>query len=252
MKLVIVFIILLLILNCSGNKPKADWSVEEYYRYAKDQFEDEDYYNSVNSFTVIVLRYPGSIYADSAQYYLATSHFNMDEFIIAAEEYKKLINDMSHSKLISLAQLMLAESYYRMSPRSELDQEYTYKAIKEYQTYLEDYPTHEKREEAEKRIFGLRERLAQKHWQNAELYRKMRKYKSSIIYYDIILNSYYDSDFAEYAQYGKAMAYLEMEDLQKAKEEFLIFKDKFPGSQIAGEVEEKLVEIKEKETGDSD
>lgn len=252
MKLFILFIMLCLILNCGGDKPDSNWTVEEYYRYAKDQFNDEDYYNAVNSFTVIVLRYAGSVYADSAQYYLATSHFKMDEFIIAAEEYKKLISDMYQSKLIPLAQLMLAESYYQMSPRSELDQEYTYKAIKEFQTFLEDYPTHEKREAAEKKIFELRERLARKHWQNAELYRKMHKYQSSIIYYDIVLNSYYDSDFAEQAQYGKALVYMEMKDIQKAKEEFLIFKDRFPDSQISDKVEEKLEEIMEQEASDSD
>ena len=47
----------------------------------------------------------------------------------------------------------------------------------------------------------------------------MHRYKSSIIYYDIVLNSYYDSDYAEYAQYGKALAYLAMDEIQRAKEE---------------------------------
>ena len=67
----------------------------------------------------------------------------------------------------------------------------------------------------------------------------MHKYKSSIIYYDIILNSYYDSDYTENAQYGKALAYLALKDIQKAREEFLLFKDKFPNSQISQKVEKQ-------------
>jgi outer membrane protein assembly factor BamD len=239
-KLFITFVIVFLILNCSGKKPQTDWDAKEYYRYAKNQYNEEDYFDAVNNFTVIVLRYAGSIYADSAQYFLATAHFNMDEFIIAAEEYKKLINDMPQSPLVPSAQFMLAESYYKMSPRSALDQENTYKAIKEYQTYLEEYPLHGKKEEAEKKIIELRDRLAAKHWRNAELYRKMHKYKSCIIYCDIILNSYYDSEYAEYAQYEKALAYLAMDDIQKAKEELLIFKDKFPDSHISEKVDMNL------------
>ena len=243
MKFIIILIILVLIFDCSGKKPQTDWSVEEYYSYAKKQYDDEDYYDAVNNFTVIVLRYAGSLYADSAQYFLATSHYYMDEFIIAAEEYKKLINDMPQSLLVPTAQFMLAESYYRMSPRSALDQEYTNKAIREYQIYLEDYPKHEDREKAEQKILELRERLAEKHWQNAQLYRKMRRYQSCIIYCDIILNSFYDSDYAEFAQYQKASVYLVMDDIQRAKEELLIFKDKFPRSQISEKVDKDLDNI---------
>jgi outer membrane protein assembly factor BamD len=242
-KYLIIMIVLFLIFNCSGKKPQPDWSAEEYYRYAKKQYNDEEYYDAVNTFTIIVLRYAGSAYADSAQYFLATSHYYMDEFFIAAEEYKKLINTMPQSPLLSSAQFMLAESYYQMSPRSALDQENTYKAIKEYQTYLEDYPSHQEREQAEKKILELRERLAKKHWQNAILYRKMHRYTSCIIYCDIILNSFYDSDYAEYAQYEKAQVYLAMNDIQKAKEELLVFKDKFPNSQISEKVDQDLDNI---------
>ena len=243
MKFIILLIILCCIFDCRGKSPQSDWAVEEYYNYAKKQYNDEDYYDAVNNFTVIVLRFAGSLYADSAQYYLATSHYHMDEFIIAAEEYKKLINNMPQSPLVPVAQFMLAESYYRLSPRSALDQEYTYKAIREYQTYLEDYPTHEERENAEKKIYELRERLAKKHWQNARLYKKMHKYQSCLIYCDIILNSFYDSSFAELAQYEKATVYLALNDFQKAKEELLIFKDKFPDSNISEQVDKDLEDI---------
>jgi len=242
-KVVCILIIVMLLFGCSGRSPESDWTSEEYYHFAKEKYEDEDYFEAIREFTVVILRYAGSAVADSAQYYLAMSHYNLDEYIISAAEFNKLVNNMSESPLLQDAQYMLAESYYQMSPRAELDQEYTWRSQKEFQIFLEDFPRHEKREEVEKRIVELREKLAEKHWRNAELYRKMREFSSSIIYFDIVLNRYYDSDFADDAQYGKAVVYYDMEDYTKAKEELLIFKDKFSDSDIIAEVNETLQEL---------
>jgi len=238
----LIFLIAVFI-ACSGRKPEPNWTAEEYFRYAKERYDDEDYWEASNEFTVIILRFPGSSVSDSAQYYLGCSHFYMDENIISSAEFTKLINTMPQSPLVPLAQYMLGESYYQMSPRAELDQEYTYKAIKEFQLFLEDFPTNEKREEVEKKLIELREKLAEKQLINAELYRKMREYRSSIIYYDIVLDKYYDTDYADDALYGKAMAYIDLNEYQKAKEELLIFKDKFPGSKLNFKVERRLKEV---------
>jgi outer membrane protein assembly factor BamD len=231
---------LLVLAGCGGRTPQPDWTAEEYYIYAKEKYDDENYYDAVNDFTVVILRYPGSTVADSAQFFLGMCHYQMDEFIISAAEFSKLINTMSRSPLVPDAQFMLAESYYQMSPRAPLDQEYSIKALREYQMFLEDYPTHPKREDADRKMFEIREKLAEKQWRNAELYRKMLEYKSSLIYYDLVLESYYDTEFADDALYGKAMVYMEMEEYDRAKEQLLIFKDKFPDSEIMPSVERML------------
>jgi outer membrane protein assembly factor BamD len=167
----------------------------------------------------------------------------MEEYIISAAEFSKLINNMPRSPLVPDAQFMLGESYYKMSPRAELDQEYTQKAIKEYQIFLEDYPQHKQREQVERKLIELREKLAEKQLLNAELYRKMREFRSSIIYYDIILERYYDTDFADNALYGKALAYLNLNEFKRAKEELLVFKDKFPDSKLNLKVDRRLKEV---------
>ena len=138
---------------CGGPKPDSTWSPAEYFKYAKEMYEDEDYYEAVNEFTVITLRYPGSVYSDSAQYYLGMCHFQMDEYIISAAEFNKLIDEMSRSPLVPEAQYMLAESFFELSPRAELDQEYTMQAIKNYQIFLEDYPTNKRKEDVEKNYY---------------------------------------------------------------------------------------------------
>ncbi len=232
-KYLIIFLsTVFLIVGCSGRKPEATWTGEEYFRYALDMYEDENYFEAINEFTIVILRYPGSTVADSAQFYLASCHFNLEEYIISAAEYSKLINNMPQSPLVPEAQFMLAESYYSMSPRPALDQEYSVKALREYQIFLEDFPRDVRREDAERKIFMLREKLAQKQLQNADLYRKMMELNSSIIYYDIVLERYYDTEFADDALFGKALSYMEMEDYQAAKEALTTFKEKFPKSDL--------------------
>lgn len=239
--------IIVVFIACGRRKVDPGWTAEEYYKYAKVKYDDENYLGAQQDFDVVVLRYGGSIFADSAQYFLGMCHYYMDEFLISAVEFRKLITDRPQSPLLVDAQYMLAESYYKMSPRPSLDQEYTLKALKEYQLFLEDFPFDEKKEEAEKKILELRNKLARKNLQNAELYRKMGKLRSSLIYYDIVLNSYYDSEWADDALFGKAIVYINMDDLKQAKEELELFKEKFPDSDILYKVEEKLLDVRVEE-----
>jgi len=236
-------LIIAFVWGCGGRKPDPNWTAEEYFHYAKQKYDDEDYFDAVNDFTVVILRFAGSSVADSAQYYLACSHFYMDEYIISAAEFEKLINNMAQSPLVPDAQYMLAESYYQLSPRAALDQEYTIKALREFQSFVEENPLNQHRTEAEKKIAELREKLAQKQWLNAELYRKMQEYNSSLIYYDVIIEKYYDTDYAEKAQYGKSLVYMDMKDYLKAKEQLLLFKEKFPNSELTDSAEKNLQEV---------
>jgi outer membrane protein assembly factor BamD len=234
---------LFILSGCGGRQPAPDWTAEEYYQYAKEKYDDEDYFEAINDLTVVILRYPGSAVADSAQFFLGMCHYNLDEFIISAAEFNKLINNMGRSPLVPDAQFMLAESYYEMSPRAALDQEYSLKALREYQLFLEDYPRHARSADAERKIFELREKQAEKKWNNAELYRKMMEFESSIIYYDLVLEKYYDTEFADDALYGKSQVLVELEDYNQAKEQLLLFKEKFSDSDLLPAVERLLSNV---------
>ncbi len=243
LKVVLVFLISVFIISCAGNKPKPDWDAAQYFKYAKSLFDDEDYYEASNEFTVVVLRFAGTSVADSAQYYLAESHFYMDEYLIAAVEYEKLINSMSRSPLVPQAQFRLAESYFQQSPRASLDQTYTNKALRAYQLFIEDYPTHELKDKAQKRIATLRDKLAEKAYINAENYRKMREYNAALIYYDQVLDNYYDSSWADDALAGKIETYIEMEKPEQASKELDKFKHQFPENDMQDKLDKLLSKL---------
>lgn len=236
----VICLIALIGLGCSGRSPEPSWQAEEYFEYARELYDSEDYYESANEFTIIILRYAGSSVADSAQYFLGMSHYNLEEYIISAAEFSKLINNLPQSPLVPDCQYMLGMSYYEMSPRAALDQEYTRKALRALQIFVEDFPRHALREDVDIKLLELREKLAQKEFLNADLYRKMYRFRSSLIYFDIVLARYYDTSWADDALLGKALVYLELEEWENARESLLIFKDKFPDSDFEYTVERSL------------
>ncbi|HED10319.1 MAG TPA: outer membrane protein assembly factor BamD [Caldithrix abyssi] len=236
MKRIVVFVLLVVMVSCTGNRPKTGWKAEEYYKYAKELFNDEDYLIASQEFQIIMLRFPGSSIADSAQFFLAESHFKMEEYIVASAEYEKLINNMSKSPLVPRAQFQLAESYYHLSPRPALDQHYTMMAIRAYQNFIEDYPRSDLKEKAEKRILELRDKLAEKEYDNAEIYRKMKRFRAAVIYYDEVLDKYYDSEWLDDALYGKALTYYESEAYEDAAKTIEKFKEQFPESPLMDDI----------------
>lgn len=242
-KIIVSFIVMALLWSCSGNKPRPDWSAAEYYRYAMKKFLSGDYYDAANEFSVVVLRYAGSAFADSAQFYLGESHFFNKEYLIAASEYEKLILNMGRSPLVPMAQFKLGESYYKLSPRPGLDQGYTERAIREYQNFIEDYPTHELREEAERKIAELRDKLSFKHFTNAKNYIKMRKYKSALIYFDLVLNNFYDTQYADDALLGKIEVYELLQDYEAIKDEYIRFLKMFPNSKLLSDVQSVVASL---------
>lgn len=245
MKRVFIVLVALFLINCGGTKPTSEWNAHDYFRAAKEKYDDESYFESANDFTVVLLRFSGSVVADSAQFYLADSHLKMGDYLIAGVEFEKLINDMNQSPLVPQAQLKLADSYYALSPRAALDQEYTLKAIQEYQYFVDEFPTDSLKDRAEKRIVELRKKLSEKEWENAEIYRKMKEFKAALIYYDQVLEKYYDTEWADDAQYGKIITLVEEENIDQANIEVAKFEQQFPTSELLEKVKEAKKEITE-------
>lgn len=239
----ILVLVSFLLWYCGGNSPQPDWTAKDFFHAAKEKYDDESYFEAVNDFTVVLLRFAGSTVADSAQYYLADSHYMMGDYLIAGVEFERLVNSYTQSPLVKKAQYRLAQSFNALSPRSSLDQKYTTKAIREYQYFIEEFPTDTLKEKAEKKILNLRNKLGKKEYENAEIYRKMSEFNAAIVYYDEVLGKYYDTDWADDAQFGKIRTYLAAEDADQALQEALKFEQQFPQSELIEDLEQLKSDI---------
>ncbi len=244
---VLLFIIIVLVLSSCGSKiDKSTLDSQAYFEYAKKLFDKGKYFDAITEFTVVVLKFSGDPIVDDAQYYLAESHFMNEEYLIAAAEYQKLLEDYPESPYVEKAFFKIGLSFAELSQRPELDQEYTNKALRHFQNFIEAYPDGEMRGEAEKEIQKLRSKLARKQLLGGNVYRKMGIYDSAIIYYNILLEKYYDTPAAEDALFYKAECQLELKKYQEALSNFTAFVEKYPKSSHAGDAISKISSIQKK------
>ncbi len=233
----LLFALLITLISCSGSQDITGLSADEKFKIAKAKFDDEDYEDALIDLQAILLQYAGTAIIDDAQFYLGMCHFKKNEFIRSAFEFSKLIRDYPASDYVKDAQYMLAESYYELSPHYSLDQRFTKKAIEEYQAYIDFFPTDQRVPSIEKKISELNDKLAEKIFHSAVQYTKQNNTKSAIIYYDLLLEKYPDSRFAELSSYNKINLLTSKSRNEEALEEAKKFLIKYPNSQLRNEID---------------
>jgi outer membrane protein assembly factor BamD len=117
-----------------------------------------------------------------------------------------------------------------LSPNFILDQNYSKKAIDEYQAFLEYHPTDTLVSLAEQRISELNTKLAEKDYENGMTYMHMEYYKAATYYFDLVLDKYHDTQYAEPSYLKKAEALTNRKKFADAKETLEKFRSKYPSS----------------------
>ena len=79
-------------------------------------------------------------------------------------------------------------------------------------------------------MLKCREKLARKEYKTGELYRKMAYWDAAVLYFEAVLSSYYDTDFAEDAQFWIAECLRKNNEYDRAIEEFAKYLRKYPES----------------------
>ncbi len=225
---------------CSKGKTKPELGLEERLELGLRQFEKKKYLDAKNQFRIITLSYSGRAEAAKAQFYLAECHYRMKEYILAASEYERLLKIYPNSEWVDDAKYMLGMSYFKLSPSHGLDQEYTYKAIRQFQEFLEEFRTSPLVPTVEARLAECRDKLARKMFSAAEQYFKMGLYESARIYYDLVLDNHYDSKYAPRAYYRLGESYLKMRKYDQAQEAFKKMVEKFPNHDLAKKALEQI------------
>ena len=230
-------LIMFLLTSCSSSDVVKSITADERFEMGKKLFDDEDYLDAIHEFEIVKIQFPGSTVADDAQYYLAESRYKMEEYLLAAQEYQELIRNMSASSFIPLAQFKVGMCYYNISPGSSIDQQYTHRAIDEFQSFIEYYPTHELVQEATANIKKLNETLAKKLYETAELYMNMEYYKSATIYFNNVIEKFHDTPYAEDAYIGKVRALISRKKYSDAGKEIGKYLEKYPSGLKKNEAE---------------
>jgi outer membrane protein assembly factor BamD len=232
------------IFSSCGSSSKSDREInddpEKAYDIAYKKYQNRDYYDAIEDFGLIKLKYSGTKVIDKAIFYLGMSYYARKEYVLGAYEFEYLLKNYSGSELALKARYQLAMCYYGLSPAYNLDQTYTKYAIQEFKNFMDLYPKDVLSLECEKRITELKNKLALKEYKSAEQYMILGNYKSAIIYYDAVLDEFFETDLADDALYGKIQALIAKKKYPEAKKEIDRFESKFKSSDLL----RKVVNIK--------
>lgn len=127
-----------------------------YYKFAYCSYYEKDYLNSENLFKSFVETFPNSPKAEECEY-------------------------------------MRAYSYFKQSPKVELDQTNTNKAIGLMQAFINTHPTSPRVKEATGIMDLCREKLEQKDYKSAELYYNLGFFKAAAISFSNVSENFPDS-----------------------------------------------------------
>jgi len=203
---------------------------QKAFEIAKRKFDRKDYVDAIEDLSLMKITFQGKGFDDKIQYYIAESYFMQKEYIFAEYEYKSFIKDYNQSILMPDALYKHGLTYYNLSPKYSLDQEYAQLAITEFLEFINAYPQDKNIPDAEAKIKELRNKLALKDYTIAENYMKIGNNRSAAIYFQNVYNNYIESEWADDAMLGHTEALINGKKIEEAEKVLDRFYKLFPKS----------------------
>lgn len=183
-------------------------------------------------------------------YKYAYCSFYLRDWLNAENLFKQFVEVFPNSTKAEEMEYMRAYTYYRQSPKMELDQTNTQKTIGYMQAFINYHPGSARIKEATEIIDICRKKLETKEFSSAQLYFNMGHYRAAGVAYNSLMNDFPDSPKSdEYKlQIIKSyylFAFNSIPDKQVQRYEQVItechdFADRFPESKLSKEVESFL------------
>lgn len=211
-------------------------SAEGIFQAGLKEFNDNNFLEAQKLFDIIKLQYPASQFADDAQYYLAEIDFKKEKYIMASFNYNLLRRLYPGSEFSQICLFKSALSLYKQSPKFDRDQDYTKKALTAFQEFQNLYPKDSLYNESNKLIEDLRNKLAEREFSVAELYKKLEYFKSSLVYYDVVINDYEDTKYYEPAYIGKITTLVKIKKYDEALSLIDLYSKSFPESKYKSDI----------------
>ncbi|MBK9249333.1 MAG: outer membrane protein assembly factor BamD [Ignavibacteria bacterium] len=197
---------------------------------------DNDYLETQKMFDIVRLQYGTTQYAHDAQFYLAEMNFKKKDFVIAAFNYNMVLRNYPSSEYGKRALYNSALCYNELSPPSDRDQEYTKKAIQAFSEFQAVFPTDSLAIEANININILRNKLGEREYNTALIYRKLFSWKAALVYYETVIEEFTDTDFYESAFLGKIEVLKELRRYEDARVTIENYRKKFPHGKLSAEI----------------
>lgn len=183
-------------------------------------------------------------------YKYAYCSYYLKDWMNAENLFKQFTEVFPTSAKAEEMEYMRSYTYYRQSPKLELDQTNTQKTIGLMQTFINTHPESSRVKEATEIIDLCRQKLEGKEYKSAELYYNMGHYRAAAIAFTSLMNDFPDSNQSDNYKLQVIKSYYlfavnSVEEKKPARFEQVVnecndFVDRFPESKMIKEVESFL------------
>lgn len=195
-KWVLGVVTLLVASGCASGGPNLyQLGPDALYERGVQEFESKRWNDAIRAFEQIVQRHPMDPRIEEVRFLIGSAYFEKKDYVTAAAEFVRVATDYPRGEYAEEARFKTCEAYFELSPRPQLDQEYTQAAIEHCGALLDSYPTGEYAERTRELVDDLHGKLAEKVFLNGEYYLKRRWYDSAIIYFEDVITRYPSSRF---------------------------------------------------------
>ena len=246
-RLFIISLSLLLFCSCSEySKLLKSTDYELKKTKALEYYAETKYVKTTELLSQILPRYRGSEEAEELNWINARSYYGMKDYMMAGSQFKMFVDQFPFGKYAEEAYFFAAYCDYLLSPRPDLDQEYTRHAIEGFDLFITKYGYSPRVEESNGYIIELENKLVEKNYNSARLYYDMKEYKAAVVAIENSLNAYADSKYREEMMFLKlnslylyavnSMPNMQRTRYQDTLDEYYSFIEEYPDSEFSREV----------------
>ena len=247
----VVLLAVVLSASCSKfNKVLKSTDYDYKLKMAQEYYDKKKYKQAQTLYEELFPIYKGTPQFEDLYYRYADCAFKQKDYVAAENLYNGFLDMFPNSGKAEEVEFMEAFSYYKQSPKPELDQTNTIKALGMMQTFINTHPGSEKNKQAQEIIDQCYKKLEIKELKNAELYFNMGQYRAAAIAYTSLINNYPDSQKSDEYKLQIIRSYYKYASLsiqEKREERYLKvigevqdFQDRYPESKLLKEAERYL------------
>jgi len=237
-----------LITSCNKyNKVSKSKDYEYKLKMADEYFGKKKYKVAQQLYEELFPVFKGTVKFEELYYKDAYCFYNMKMYEDAENLFKGFLEVFPNSSRSEEVDYMRSYCFYKQSPKLELEQVSTIKAMGMMQTFINTHPGSERNKEASDIIDKCRIKLEQKEYRAAELYYNMGQYRAAAIAFTNLTNNYPESLKGEEYKLKTVKAYYkfaklsiqdkQIERYEKVVDEYQDFVDRYPESKLLKEAE---------------
>lgn len=248
-----VFILAVIVLcSCSRGMTKLLKNPDPAYklRMAEQFFVKKQYTKAQQVYEDIMPYYKTSKEFEDIYYKYAYCAYNLGDYMNAENLFKSFLEIFPNSSRAEEVDYMRAYSFYKQSPKPDLDQTNTIKAMGIMQTFINTHPGSPRNKEANEIIDICRAKLELKDYRSAQLYYDLGQFRAAGVAFAELLNTYPESlkgdeyklmIIKSYYRFAElSIEEKKVERFEKVVNECYEFTDRFPDSKLKKEAESFL------------